>query len=228
MEINKDINEYFKNDIILLIMDFLYSSNLIDSLITIEQETKLSIFTYNKELSFLRKLLIEGNWEEAENFLLPLKSNINFEYNTSIKYIKLQKLYETIETNSINLNQNEIESQLKDIHNFLEEDEFKDLLNILNQNSIRQNPEYKNWTINKGRLNTFNKIKNIFGSIYPNKDKKNEKIIKDNLMIDLFKKIYGNEKIYKNKLIEKVNLFINEKRIIIFLVIILIKKLIII
>ena len=151
MEINKDINEYFKNDIILLIMDFLYSSNLIDSLITIEQETKLSIFSYNKELSFLRKLIIEGNWEEAENFLLPLKSNINFEYNSAIKLLKLQKLFEITETQSINLDQNEIESQLKDIRNLLTKDEFKNLLNLLNQSSIRQNPEYKNWTINKGR-----------------------------------------------------------------------------
>ena len=32
MDINKDINEYFKNDTILLIMDFLYSQDLIDSL----------------------------------------------------------------------------------------------------------------------------------------------------------------------------------------------------
>ena len=187
MEINKDINEYFKNDIILLIMDFLYSSNLIDSLITIEQETKLSIFSYNKELSFLRKLIIEGNWEEAENFLLPLKSNINFEYNSAIKLLKLQKLFEITETQSINLDQNEIESQLKDIRNLLTEDEFKNLLNLLNQSSIRQNPEYKNWTINKGRLDTFEKIKNLFRIIYPN-EKREEKIIKNNLLINLFKK----------------------------------------
>ena len=33
MEFNNDINENFKHDLILLIMDFLYSSDLIDSLI---------------------------------------------------------------------------------------------------------------------------------------------------------------------------------------------------
>ena len=46
MDINKDINEYFKNDTILLIMDFLYSQDLIDSLMVMEKETKLSIFAY--------------------------------------------------------------------------------------------------------------------------------------------------------------------------------------
>ena len=209
MDINKDINEYFKNDIILLIMDFLYSLDYIDSLITIEKETKLSIFTYNKELSFLRKLIIEGNWEEAENFLLPLKSNENFQYNSAIKYLKLQKIYEAIETRSDNLNQEEILSQLKDIKNFLTEEEFKDLLNLLNKNSIKEIPQYHNWTVNRGRLKTFDNIKGLFEVVYP-KDKK-EKIIRNNLLLNLFRKIYGNEKNLKNKLIEKVNSFINQK-----------------
>ena len=209
MDFNKDINEYFKNDIILLIMDFLYSLDYIDSLITIEKETKLSIFTYNKELSFLRKLIIEGNWEEAENFLLPLKSNENFQYNSAIKYLKLQKIYEAIETRSDNLNQEEILSQLKDIKNFLTEEEFKDLLNILNKNSIKEIPQYHNWTVNRGRLKTFDNIKELFEVVYP-KDKE-EKIIRNNLLLNLFRKIYGNEKNLKNKLIEKVNSFINQK-----------------
>ena len=210
MEINKDINECFKNDVILLIMDFLYSSNLIDSLITMEKETKLSIFSYNKELSFLRKLIIEGKWEEAENFLLPLKSNLNFKYNSAIKYLKLQIIYETIETRSEKLNQEEIIKQLKDIKNILEEEEFKDLLNLLNKNSIKEIPEFSDWTISRGRLKTFNNIKELFKVVYSN-EKKEEKVIKNNLLINLFKKIYGNEIISKNKLIEKINLFINEK-----------------
>ena len=210
MEINKDINECFKNDVILLIMDFLYSSDLIDSLITMEKETKLSIFSYNKELSFLRKLIIEGKWEEAENFLLPLKSNLNFKYNSAIKYLKLQIIYETIETRSEKLNQEEIIKQLKDIKNVLEEEEFKDLLNLLNKNSIKEIPEFSDWTVSRGRLKTFNNIKELFKVVYSN-EKKEEKVIKNNLLINLFKKICGSEITSKNKLIEKINLFINEK-----------------
>ena len=210
MEINKDINECFKNDVILLIMDFLYSSDLIDSLITMEKETKLSIFSYNKELSFLRKLIIEGKWEEAENFLLPLKSNLNFRYNSAIKYLKLQIIYETIETRSEKLNQEEIIKQLKDIKNVLEEEEFKDLLNLLNKNSIKEIPEFSDWTVSRGRLKTFNNIKELFKVVYSN-EKKEEKVIKNNLLVGLFKKICGSEITSKNKLIEKINLFINEK-----------------
>ena len=209
MDINKDINEYIKNDAILLIMDFLYSQDLIDSLIAMEKETKLSIFSYNKELSFLRKLIIEGNWEESENFLLPLKSNSNFQYNSAIKLLKLQKLYETIETRCDNLNQEEIIKQLKDVKDFLKEEEFKDLINLLNKNSIKDIQEFNNWTVNRGRLKTFEKIKELFIVVYNNVNE--EKILKNNLLLYLLIKINGKGNIAKNKLIEKINSFINEK-----------------
>ena len=209
MDINKDINEYIKNDAILLIMDFLYFQDLIDSLIAMEKETKLSIFSYNKELSFLRKLIIEGNWEESENFLLPLKSNSNFQYNSAIKLLKLQKLYETIETRCDNLNQEEIIKQLKDVKDFLKEEEFKDLINLLNKNSIKDIQEFNNWTVNRGRLKTFEKIKELFIVVYNNVNE--EKILKNNLLLYLLIKINGKGNIAKNKLIEKINSFINEK-----------------
>ena len=98
MENNINLNYILKNDILMLIMDYLYSTDLIDSLIAIEKETKQSIFSYNKELSFLRKLIIEGNWEEVENFLFPLKTNSHFDFSSAIYSLKLQKFFETTET----------------------------------------------------------------------------------------------------------------------------------
>ena len=196
MKNNTNLNNILKNDILILIMDYLYSTDLIDSLITIEKETKQSIFSYNKELSFLRKLIIEGNWGEAENFLFPLKTNSLFDFSSAIYALKLQKFFETTETDSSNYNQNEIELQLKDIKNYSTEEEFKELLNLLNKNSIREEQKYKNWTINRGRLKTFEKIRKLLEVIYPvNKEK--EKNIKDNLLIDFLVKIIGNEKIQK-------------------------------
>ena len=40
MENKNNFNNILKNDILMLIMDYLYSTDLIDSLITIEKETK--------------------------------------------------------------------------------------------------------------------------------------------------------------------------------------------
>ena len=212
MDNTNNKNDILENDILLLIMDYLYSTDLIDSLITIEQESKLSIFSYNKELSFLRKLIMKGNWPEAENFLLPLKSNPIFDFSSTIYYLKLQKFFETTEIESTNYDQNEIELQLKDIRNYSTEEQFKELLNLLNKNTIKEEEKYKNWTINRGRLKTFEKIRELMGVIYPiNKEK--EKIIKDNLLIDFFMKIIGNDKIHKNKLINEIISIINGKNL---------------
>lgn len=208
MDINNKINSLLQNDILLLIMDYLYSTDLIDSLITIEKETKLCIFSYNKELTFLRKLIMQGNWNEAENFLFPLKSNSQFDFTSAIYNLKLQKFFETTETESINYDQKAIELQLKDIRNYSTDEQFKELLDLLNKNSIKENPKYKNWTINRGRLKTFEKIKEQLRVIFPiNKEK--EKIIKDNLLIKLFMKIIGGEKAQKNKLINEITSIIN-------------------
>ena len=134
-------------------------------------------------------LIIEGNWEESENFLLPLKSNSNFQYNSAIKLIKLQQIYETIETRFDNLNQEEIIKQLKEIKDFLKEEGFKDLLNLLNKNSVKDIPKFNNWTVNRGRLKTFEQIKELFRVVYSNE--KEDKIMKNNLLVNLLIKING-------------------------------------
>ena len=52
--------DYSRHDMIIMILDYLHNNNLIDSLITLENETNISLFSYNKEISFLRKLIIDG------------------------------------------------------------------------------------------------------------------------------------------------------------------------
>ena len=67
------------------------------TLISLEKESGMSIFYYNRELSFLRQLIIDGQWDDAEEFLKPLKEHPNFEYNSSIFEIRKQKFMEAIE-----------------------------------------------------------------------------------------------------------------------------------
>ena len=54
--------DYSRHDMLIMILDYLHNNNLIDSLITLENETNISLFSYNKEISFLRKLIIDGIW----------------------------------------------------------------------------------------------------------------------------------------------------------------------
>ena len=203
---NSELNNPYhikKSDIILLIMNFLKSENLNKTLISLEQETNISLFSYNQELLFLRKLILEGQWQESEDFLNPLKQNQNFSYKLALFEIKKEKFLEAVETEpDPNNNNKDVEllvKQLKEIQKLCSQEEFDKLLKCLsNTPSITDQEEYKNWNPISGRLKCFNAIRKYLEVIYPFQQ---SEIHNDhNLMINVLKSVYflttaGNNKI---------------------------------
>jgi hypothetical protein len=45
----------------------------------------------------LRQLILDGHWEDTEEFIKPLKEHPKFEFNNSIFEIRKQKFLEIIE-----------------------------------------------------------------------------------------------------------------------------------
>lgn len=80
-----------------MIMDFLKNENLDKTLVSLENESGIQLFEYNREISFLRNLILDGHWGDAEEFLKPLKDHPSFEYNTSIFEIRKQRFLEAVE-----------------------------------------------------------------------------------------------------------------------------------
>jgi len=75
------------------------------ALVSLEEESGVYLFNYNREIMFFRQLILEGQWKDAEEFLMPLKEHSKFEYNTSIFHIRKQKFLEHVEQEvSININ----------------------------------------------------------------------------------------------------------------------------
>ena len=107
MQNNKNINPLLrsmktikKSDIILFIMDFLYQEHLDKALISLEQETNISLFNYPKELLVLRNLILEGNWTESEEIINSINQNNinNFPYRKAIFELKKQQFLEAVES----------------------------------------------------------------------------------------------------------------------------------
>ena len=67
------------------------------TLVSLENETGVNLFEYNREITFLRQLILDGHWSDAEEFLKPLKEHPKFEYNNSIFEIRKQKFLEAVE-----------------------------------------------------------------------------------------------------------------------------------
>ena len=67
------------------------------TLVSLEEETGLNLFNYNREIMFFRQLILDGQWKDAEEFLTPLKEHSKFEYNSSLYQIRKQKFLEHVE-----------------------------------------------------------------------------------------------------------------------------------
>ena len=176
-------------------MDFLHNEHLDKALISLEEETNLSLFNYPKELLVLRNLILEGNWSESEEILNSINQNNmqNFPLHKAIFELKKQQFLEAVESEpNQSSNGGDVETlvgQLKVLQTLCEPEEFKKILQSLSQTpSITDQEEYKNWSPITGRLLCFDKIRNYLQFIYPIKS--NETKIEANLMINILKAVY--------------------------------------
>ena len=191
----RSVKSIKKSDIILFIMDFLHNEHLDKALISLEEETNLSLFNYPKELLVLRNLILEGNWSGAEELINSINRNNmqNFPIRKAIFEIKKQQFLEAVESEpNQSSNGGDVETlvgQLKVLQTLCEPEEFKKILQCLSQTpSITDQEEYKNWSPMTGRLLCFDKIRNYLQFIYPIKN--NEMKIESNLMVNVLKAVY--------------------------------------
>ena len=207
----------FSHDMNVLIQDYLFQEKYLNTLITFEQESRISLFSYNKEISFFRKLILDGNFSAASNFLSPLKSNEKFNFRESQFSLIFQEILENYEkicnstdNDEINNLREKINLNLIEIKNFSDENQNKKILKLLKLNSIKDDDEFKNWSVNFGREKTFEKIRNYLKIIYPI-EIENEQKIQKNLLIRLIKKIISEEKFSLGEICNQLEIFINNK-----------------
>lgn len=149
MQNNKNINPLLrsmktikKSDIILFIMDFLYQEHLDKALISLEQETNISLFNYPKELLVLRNLILEGNWTESEEIINSINQNNinNFPYRKAIFELKKQQFLEAVESEpNQSSNGGDVENlvaQLKYLQTLCPPDEFKKYYNVYHKHLL--------------------------------------------------------------------------------------------
>ena len=191
----RSVKSIKKSDIILFIMDFLHNEHLDKTLISLEEETNLSLFNYPKELLVLRNLILEGNWIESEEILNSINQNNKqkFPFRKALFELKKQQFLEAVESEpNQSSNGGDVETlvgQLKVLQTLCDPDEFKKILQCLSQTpSITDQEEYKNWSPITGRALCFDKIRNYLQYIYPPRN--NELKIESNLMLNVLKAVY--------------------------------------
>ena len=151
---NKNQIQYVvnKRDMLLLIMDYLRQEGYDQSYISLEQESGVNLYNYDEKIDNLRRVILDGDWEEVEKFINENKQkNVLLPYNNLIFEIKKEKLLEEVELQNNEDVLDELAQELKELQGLGLNSEFNELINYLKLS----NDEDQKVNIISRRLNTF-------------------------------------------------------------------------
>ena len=66
----------------------------------LEHESGLTVDNYGNDMDFLRNLILDGQWDDAENFVQPLKKNMesnDFDFDRVMFEIRKQRFLELVD-----------------------------------------------------------------------------------------------------------------------------------
>ena len=161
-----------KKDMLMLIMDYLREEGFDRSYISLEEESKVNLYNYEERLVILRKSILDGEWDELENFLEQFKKIENFPYLSLLFEIRKEKLIEDVESQQNENTLEELAQELKEIQSLGQNDKFHELIEYLKESS---NHDEVNNIISR-RLNIFMMIRENMKFMHPVCD--NEVILK--------------------------------------------------
>lgn len=166
MKIGVNINE---KDIIKLVIEFLANRDLNITMLDLERETGIINSNYSDDILFMRQLILDGQWDDAIEFVQPLKQIEQFNskqfYFLIMKYQYLELLClksEAAMTNGNSENQlsvDQLVTYLSDLKPYCPSDEeYKKLCLLLTSPRLQDHNEFKAWNPSSGRLLCFKEI----------------------------------------------------------------------
>lgn len=84
-----------------MIQEYLREQGLISAMLELEEESEVQLIQYSTEISFFRTLLLKGHFEEAENFLEPLRTKKEFNIDSIVFEIRKQNFLEKLSENTL-------------------------------------------------------------------------------------------------------------------------------
>ena len=185
------------DEIIRLVMGFLSDGFYAKALRGLEEESDgIMLEVFEPELGHLRDLIMDGEWREAIAFIEPFRSVKFFDFQSVLFEVHKGRLLEIL---SLKPSENAlrvcgkdrfdpevIASELKVLEKCAGSNrtEFNLLCSLLTLPSVNDHPNYVNFTVNAGRFECFERIKNQFKTIFPGNQEfeKKRKVAKGRLV----------------------------------------------
>ena len=157
-----------EKDILLLLRDFLEENGQYECLVAFERSTGLYPSKLTAELVSLREVILWGNLDELQNRIFEPLRNMGEESELRrCKYeIAKQRYLETlldVSSDKADL----LKQQLAEVEELCPSpEEFKVLFSLLTLPSFSASPQYKDWTVQKGRLQCFYQLASWISKVF--------------------------------------------------------------
>ena len=115
--------ELSHKEVLLMVLDYLREHNLLDTMLSLEKETNLSLFKYPNEIAVLRQMILDGSWAQVENLIKAIATKgKKFDLRSAMFQIKRQIYLEMLTASS--LDREALQWVLNDLQPHCEEEVF--------------------------------------------------------------------------------------------------------
>ena len=135
----------------------------------LEHESGLTVDNYGNDMDFLRNLILDGQWDDAENFVQPLKKNMesnDFDFDRVMFEIRKQRFLELVDGRDQDGAVDALTVGLKSLEGRCSKEEFNKLCYCLTLETLSDHPDYKSWTPYQGRLECFSAVRTLFDRVF--------------------------------------------------------------
>ncbi|PAV85819.1 hypothetical protein WR25_11345 [Diploscapter pachys] len=169
--------------IVKMMLEFLETRGLHITQLSLERETGIINGNYSDDLLFLRQLILDGQWDNALDFVEPLKGLEtfdfrNFKYNVT-KYKFFELLCVKLEPGPLQDNDFAVEELvecLKELeHVCSSPEEYRQLCALLTLPKLSDHADFNNWNPSSARIECFHKIHDLVYHLLPSTPKEKEK-----------------------------------------------------
>jgi WD40 repeat protein len=155
-----------REDTIRLILQYLDSHEFYKALVSLEQDSSIRLRSHGKEIDFFYDLIMNGRFDDAEKFILPLKNRSELGYKKVVFFVRQQRFLEGLESSS-DPNLDILIGWLKELESVADSREFENMCHLLSLNKINEHPEFKTWNIWGARVKCFKDCLQHLSQIYP-------------------------------------------------------------
>ncbi len=153
-----------EEDVVKLACEFLQNRGLHISQVTLERETGVINGNYSDDLLFLRQLILDGQWEDVNEFIAPLAALPSFDHKLFQFIILKAKFVELLcirgeAPPAVDAAVDTVVGVLKEIERVAPSKElYNRLCLLLTVTKLTEHPEYRAWNPAQGRATCFREV----------------------------------------------------------------------